>query len=73
MARNDEQPYVSTGAGFVRVDLPSPELSADQARQLASDIVLAALEVEHQARAKTMGPDPRYRRNDRRPRRGTLR
>jgi hypothetical protein len=66
-ARNDETPYVDTEPGLVVVFLPSRKLTTDQARQLASDLVIASLEVEHQSRSKTTGPDPRFRRNDRRP------
>ncbi len=66
MPRNDEPPHVQTEPGLVCLFLPNPKLTADQARQLASDLVIASLEVEHQARSKTMGPDPRFKRNDRR-------
>jgi hypothetical protein len=58
--RNDEQPYVDTEPGLVCVFLPSAKLTSDQARQLASDLVIASLEVEHQARDKVTGKDRRY-------------
>jgi hypothetical protein len=66
-ARNDEQPYVDTEPGLVCVFLPSAKITSEQARQLASDLVIASLEVEHQARDRVTGPDQRWGPFHRRP------
>jgi hypothetical protein len=65
MGRNDEQPHITIEPGWISVFMP-PEgrfrLSPEGARQLANDLVVAALEVERQLKGKTTGtwrPDRR--------------
>ncbi len=64
----DEPPDVTVARGRVSVFVPPPgRLSADAARRLASDLVVAAPELDHQSRAAAM----RGMRRESGPREGT--